>query len=323
MIIGTVEIRTPQEYPWSYDADWRHKLCVARRESDVLPLIPIPNDMIMQYQARYLAEVEEEEFDDRATRLMMTPGPNKYKAIIRANRIYGSTGQSLIKNRIEAMLLCPELNFELIAEALNTSMEDIQAYERLFFNARDNEGKLITSIGVREYLALRGGQDVQSPADTDMYHRKVAFEGGAKALYNMWAWHDPTGRIETTLNEVDMYRMVMPHIYKLLDQRLRFDVAVDGRTLALLVDSTRAAFADLRRSGMLSDSDSVGSEEFSLQLLKLMQPQMVVPDEAALGRRTAQLGDKLESIKQSTTSGIAAGAQTLENITTQLNSKGA
>lgn len=321
MIIGTTEIRTPQEYSWGYDAEWRHKLCVAQLGADSMPMVPIPNDLIMQYQKRYLSEVEEGEFDDRATRLLMSPGKNRYKSVIKANRIYGSTGQGQVKNKVEAMLLCPEMTFEMIAEALNTEPDDIHVYERLFFNARDEEGKLVGSIGLREYLALRGAVGVQSPADTEMYHRQVAFEGGAKALYNQWAWHDPTGQMETSLNEVDMYRMVMPHIYKLLDQRLRFDTGIDGRTLALLVDSIRAAFADLRRNGMLSDSDTVSSEEFSLQLLKLMQPHMVIPDAAALNRRNAQLSDKLDSIKQSNTSGIAAGAQTLENITTQLNNK--
>ena len=296
MLVAMFDIQTPQDNPWGYDVDWRHQLAKVISSGEVDTQIPM--DSYIAMQAQYLKSIEESGYE-RMSQLVLAGPQTQRRSVIVANRLYATLGENFTKDKIEALLLCPDIDYDFISRHFNMHTDDIEMYEKLFFNVRDEEGELMASRGLWEFFALQGAADLTGPNDSSAYWRKLAFEGGSKLLFATWGW-PPDDEI-SGFNYIDMYESQIRNIFKTIDKRLRFDIGIDGKSVAQIFSDIGNRFAELQESGKLtSDSDIPSSVNALLQkFVEAAAPTMAAPSEESERRHSEALERKRESIRKS------------------------
>ena len=317
MIIGGAEVRTPVTNPSEYDPYWRHTLAKVSDAEFRAARINIPQDELTRLQRRYLSVAGTPEFE-RTTAIMMytRPGDSMEKSVVVANQVFGSTGRSQMKDRVEAMLLCPEIQYSHLARAFNMTEHQARVYEKLFFNVRDEKGMLLPSIGLLSYMAFRGADGPGSAVDSPGHWKAVALDHGARSLLTQWRWRDRL--LAEQLNYLDIQAELMPMIYRNMEKRLRFEM-VDNKSLSEIYGNIIRQLAELQRDGILSSSDKVGIDTLFSKVLQMAgNPRRMTPDEAQQMRSQLALEGKRKMIAESATSGVKVAEDSLNNITRQL-----
>jgi hypothetical protein len=317
MIVGTTEIKTPAENPEAYSASWRHEIARVSESAILGAGLRIPYDDLIARQRRYLSQVGRPEMSRHITNMMFNQHDDSIdKSIIVANRVFGSTGTSQTKDQIEAMLLCPELNYDHICRCFNLTQHQISIYEKLFYNVREVNGTALNAQGVRFFFAHRGAAGATSPADQPGHWRAIAFEKGAAALITFWGWRDKY--VAEEYNYLDIQGHIMPMLYRIYEKRLRFD-NMDSKAVAETLGNVTKQFADLQRDGILSNNDRVSIDSLFSKVLGMAgTPKRALPDAAQQVRMQEALDVKRKQIADSATSGIKAANESLSNITRQI-----
>ena len=317
MLIGNHEIRTPADYPWAYDPWWRHELSKARLESSC----QLPSDYVfddyMKRQRMYLMRANTEGFDRYVSAILVSGIKHPMRSIVLANRLYTSTGLGHNKDRVEAMLLCPELTYAHICKYFDLAPEDIEFYQQLFFNCRDDEGKLKLPNGLMQYFATRNAVASQSTADHATNWRTFAFQGGSRMLFLEWKWPYDKEHI-AGFSEVELWADLLPKVYQRIEERLRFDFSMDGKSLIEAANLVRQALADLRKEGIVSKDAGLSNDETIMQLLTAMAPYVMAPSDKMFDRGQSKLDTKLGMMGK-TESADTTGSTSMANITRQLN----
>ena len=297
MLIADTEIATPLDKAYAYNMDWRYK--VASVLEDRREIHRLMADEWVYAQIQYLGLVDDEEFNDcleDAVCARHVVG-NQLRDVAEANSIYQSGPGDHTHERLEALLLCPELSYKVIAHEFNINENVVRMFEKIFFNVRDDEGRLYGYSGLLMYAALKGARKYDStrPAEESdpALWRIISFEGGYKPLYSLWAWQfkgDLAGFTGPDIM-VDMMR----NLYRQMDKFLRSD-HVDSRALAQMLTTLMQQFADMRKEGILSDKDVIDPNMMMLEFIKLLAPERIVETAETLKLAQDDLDGKLQAV---------------------------
>lgn len=319
MIIGAIEVITPQDKAYAYDMSWRHEIAKA------LKVFKDPNKFLADdwifKQVQYLKALDDECIEaclDDSSEGMF------YDTAI-ANKLYQSSSSDHSKERIEALLLCPELDYETIGKEMNVPPEAVCTFEKLFFNVRDSKGKLVASTGLLMYAALKGAVAFDGTARKDESYpghwRIVAFEGGYKPLYAIWGWKFKSDKLPG-FTPADFTIDMMRNAYRHIDKVLRFNERIDVKALAQILTTLSQQFADLRREGILSEDDKINVNNLAFDMLKLLAPERVIESDVERNLAQGELDAKLQSVMTMEAQSSKGSASSLKHIERQLN-KGA
>lgn len=320
MDVVNYTIRTPFDYPHTYDVNWRHE--VAMRLDDIREEgTPCPMDDMIRKQARYLKEMED---PNLAAMIEFSTFSKRSKTNMRshlhhANTIYRASGRNsleVLKDRIEALLLCAELNYAQIAKYLSIKEPVVRIYERLFYHVRDDEGSIFPSPWLREYFATQGAEHNEEGQD-GAYWKTIAVQGGFRVLYQMWGWTSESVEDGEDFPEKDAAMMMMRNLVRSMDRRVRFD-NLDPRSLVQFYDSFQNSLKDMRERGLIQSESVATDDDVAFHFLSLLRPKMRELDEETMLAKQEELTNKIRTIKEMDRTSDKASVSTLSEIGAQL-----
>jgi hypothetical protein len=295
MQIGDMySVITPEDSRHKYDTDWRHGVAKAMVDSDSVTKALADDDVYVQ--TAYLRYTLDPDMTDILCDMHLDEClDNMLMQVHAANVIHGKQGVDCSKDRIEALLLCPELTYADISRAFNLPAEVVRMYERLFFNVRDNDGKTLPCKGLLQYFALKGQAALTDIRDYATHWRLMAFESGHGALLNAWGW--PEGDIVPTFTDYESSRHLLRLSFSRVEAAIRTGVGLDSRSFAGIFESINAKFSEYRDKGMLSGAEKLTPEYLVLQVLEMMAPELLAPSESRTEERKRALGDRITALK--------------------------
>lgn len=179
------EIVTPLDNPCQFDPDWRAAVAIAIHEGCRIPrdYREYKKDIWIRRQVRYL---DGRKFHGR-------------KDLKLAEAWYRGERASDVRNRLEPLLLTA-VDIETIALDIGggaVPLDAFKAYERIYFNIRDDKGMLNGSCQLRSHFAFRGEETELAklpPAQRQVATWKlVGALLGYDTLVGMWLWGDAHG----------------------------------------------------------------------------------------------------------------------------------
>lgn len=318
------QVATPIDSEEAYVTSWRHQVCVGMKKARKLHKVLRHDDILTKY-LDYLHLIDDPEFTkgfehpeelDPATKRDFLP-------INKAFSIFRATAKVLTKEKLEALLLCPELTYESIGSEFNLKPEVIKAYQQLYFNVRDMEDKVLANKGVLEYCVLQGatkytpiGLDIPGISEESILWRTIAFEGGHKPLFFDWRWHMNTTSI---MDDVEQMSALARDGYRSLGRALRMNQNVDQRGFMQLLTNLSEQLAQMRRDGILSNTEKVTEQSVLLKIVGLFPPERIQLSNSKLQERQKLVDEKLSAVKSR--AGIAKDSKptSFHNIEAQLN----
>ena len=119
---------------------------------------------------------------------------------------YGGSDIEDEKFRIEPLLLT-NVGYDVIAEDMGDDLDPkiVEAYEKLFFNIRNDEGDVSTSCYKRTFFAQPVGFGVDGKTPEDILWKVIANQFGYRMLVNHWGWtgaHGPAEGEDYTIKEI-------------------------------------------------------------------------------------------------------------------------
>lgn len=315
MQIGQTEVLTPYDCHWGYDPSWRH---------DAARLVgnehPTWFDPWIRLQRDYLTRSANQGLGGSGPLIPLSEAGKKSEryGLYEANQVFDSIGADnrLVKDRLEALLLCPELNLDRIGELSGfKSLHTTKIYERLFFNIRDDKGLMMPSPMLREYFARRGHTD-NNFADTSLHWKVLAVEEGAEVLFSLWSWKGYG--IDGDFRDKAFYMALFRSTFKDIDRRVRMG-DLDGKSLIQLAQELGNRLAELQDRGILSAGEGTSSVTLIQDILTIIAPVMQLPDEGKLAEMQEDLDEKL-LVTSTATRQLTSG--TISRIGTQLERLG-
>lgn len=321
MEVANSTIRTPFDYPHSYQVDWRHELALHMediREEGT----PCPADEMIRCQSKYLKDLDDPIIGSRLEFVTFSrrAKDNLRAHIHHANTIYRASGQEgleVLKDKLEALLLCAELGYEQIGRFLNIEKEVVQVYERLFYHVRDDEGCTLVSPWLREYFATQGAALPTEEGEHGAYWKLIAVQGGFRVLYQMWGWTPESVEDSEEFPEKEAAMMMMRQLLSSMDQRVRFD-RLDPRSLVQFYDVFQNSLSDMRERGLIATETAVTEDDLAFHFLSLLQPSMRELDESAMLAKQDELKAKIRTIKEMDRKSQETTPGTISRIGTQL-----
>lgn len=165
-------IVTPLDDPF-FQPDWRFRTAT-RLAADPRTKSPSPmavNDQTVRTLARQLKVAA----DGKAR---PTPERAQHERIMR----WAPTGASERVGRLIEALLLTDAPMDALAVDVGCALEDLQAYERLFFNVRDHAGNMGLSPAQRAFFATEGTFKPTTARPDHLMWRRVAVNAGYHAL---------------------------------------------------------------------------------------------------------------------------------------------
>ena len=192
MELGNTVIVTPSDNPCQFEPDWRNSVASA--------IIDFPDDEFPKEYVDYKKDpwiIKQVDFM-RSVRSGKELTKNQKKLRL-ANIWYHGSLVSDVRFRLEPLLLT-SVGIDVIALDIcgDIDMSDaISAYEKLYFNIRDNDGRLHRSCQLRQYFALPSGEmDLDTPPE--QIWKMVGALMGYDTLTSIWLWSDAHGRNHTS-----------------------------------------------------------------------------------------------------------------------------
>ena len=193
MVLNNNEIRTPFNYSDSYDADWRWQLAQSSMGSarNIRKVLLLDDEDINTAIAILTATTGPLLIRDTLRDMCSIPYYNEDPRVVleKARRIQNDfiAETSSTAGYLQALLLCADMTLTEICHRLSLSKDVVLAYERVFFNCRDDDWKPL-SIGIRRHLALDGQPELGPVARPNVYWRYTGVINGYRLLYNEWGW---------------------------------------------------------------------------------------------------------------------------------------
>lgn len=250
----------------------------------------------------------------RSSSQRFMPLTSTARATVTARRVFDDAtsrpvNTASIRERLEPLLLCPELGYAEIGRLVSLDVDTIMAYERIYFNVRDEQGKLAGGPWLREHFANAGILPASTMAETLdeekkkartktsrnvselCYWKQIALEGGHRLLFQHWHW--PLTEVTTT--EVD-FSNLKRSVFFTLEQYVRRGIFRPAE-LVLLYTTLQA-----------SDNDKDGATDASRALMAIfnrvvapLKPATYVPTDEEQLAKADELRDRVESLKQAST----------------------
>jgi len=189
-----------------YDPDWRDH--IARTWVDAQGLIPdthhMYGDEYIKTQHAFLL-IKRPEAGDIPPYI-----PDDYRSYVFAFARHSEVMADDMRARLDALLLT-DVPYSVIAKDLGGSritVEDIRTYERLYFNIRDEEGRVDASCFLRGKFATAGLEQAAAgePLPLPIFWKATACLFGYTGLIRIWGWSGVHGELQTEEYMDDVYR---------------------------------------------------------------------------------------------------------------------
>ncbi len=303
---------TPAESPHSYPWDWRDKL--VRSFTKTTDHHKLLGDFYVQLQRTFCRLMTKKIFKDLVESKDWDSNydvPERLCSVARANDI---NNNDAIKARVEALLLCEDLTYFQIATLLNVESSAIKAYEKLFYNVRDEEGSLITSRTLLNTMVLKGAPTEQECSlDPSGHWRVVAFECGHKNLFALWGWQP--GGVVPEFTDIDAQVSLLRGAYKGLETSMRIG-NMDAKDLASITNGVMSKFEKLREGGIVSSSDHIPETHVVMKMLQLIGMKVKDASDESKKEAADKLAVRLTQL-QSETAEETNTSDTLEVLASQ------
>lgn len=283
MTVGGTVIVTPVDNPCQFDPDWRSSLAMAVCDNPSAPVDPeyrrYRNDPYVRRQVQYLSS-------ERTGRSVQGMAPVRV-----ANLWARGTSASDTRFRLEPLLLTA-VPYDVIALDITGDVEDadaIEAYEKLFFNIRDAEGRLSRSCQLRQWFAMPSGV-VNEDTPPEAMWRMIGALMGYDTLVAVWLWKDAHGTRETSQEYMldEMWRVAQSRLFLSM-----FANRVGHESMAKLLASIGA------QQKMLKEDKNAGDLSMEvtttlMQVLSMFTPR-VIGDAASEVDRQRMVMDAVNS----------------------------
>ena len=257
---------TPIDNPCQYDPDWRAVVASAFVENPTahvdVEYQRYRSDPYIQMQMRFL----------RSQRSAISHSSMNLSHIRLANLWAQGQNVSDVRFRLEPLLLT-SVDYEVISLDITGDGADrnaIEAYEKLFFNIRNQEGRLSRSCQLRQYFAMPSGEINENTPPEAMW-KMIGALMGYDTLVNMWLWKDAHG-VENKSQEYvldEMWRVAQSRLFMSM-----FANRIGHESMAKLLASISA------QQKLLHEDKNAGQlgEELTktlLEVLRLTSPKVI------------------------------------------------
>lgn len=250
---GSVVV-TPMDNPGQFDPDWRNSIVNELLEpgSRIDPEHSrYRNDPWIRLQLSYLRA------EDRHAPL--TQSQRMYRL---ANLWFGGSSAADVRFRLEPLLLT-SASYEVIAMDILGSCDcvgAVEAYEKMYFNIRDDDGRLNKSCQLRQYFALPSGEFDQNTPPEQLW-KLIGSLMGYDTLVSVWLWKDAHGIVNNSQEYLldEMWRLAQSRLFMSM-----FADRVGHESMAKLLSAVSA------QQKMLSDSKSAGGSA-EVDIVRAMQ----------------------------------------------------
>lgn len=267
MRLGDSIIVTPLDNPAQYDPDWRNSIAMGLMESGAYvdpAYAQYTRDPWIRKQIAFLKAVEQGR-----------PLTKEQLQFRLANIWFQENNVTGARFRLEPLLLTP-VSYEVIALDIlgDNGCDDllaIEAYEKLYFNIRDNAGRLSRSCQLRQYFAMPSGIPNHDTPPEQQW-RLIAALCGYDVLMAVWMWRDAHGLINYSQEYMldEMWRVSQSKLFVSM-----FADRVGHESMAKLLASISAQqkmIQDGKKAGTSTDEEMVRAMQ---GILGLMSPKMV------------------------------------------------
>lgn len=186
MQIENLTIVLPIDDPCAYEPSWRHSLGQAlashRIKTPSLYAKCVKDKIVTKYVAYLKAEKEGKELTDDQQMMRL------------ARSWYDNPSPAGVRFRLEPLLLTGA-TMETIMLDISGGMvpkEVFVYYEKLFFNIRDDEGRLSKSCQLRSSFAMPNGDELEDATPQEAW-KAIAALMGYDVLMHVWMWKDAHG----------------------------------------------------------------------------------------------------------------------------------
>jgi len=293
MRINDTVIVTPMDNPGQYDPDWRNELAVALTES---------NDRIDPVYARYRNDpwVKKQLSYFRAIKRNAILTKEQVELRLASLWFQGSN-VSDVRFRLEPLLLTAA-SYDTISMDLLGDRQDIGAiiaYEKLYFNIRDSEGRLSRSCQLRQYFALPSGEFNQDTPPEQMW-KMIGSLMGYDTLVSVWLWKDAHG----IKNKSQEY--LLDEMWRLAQSRLFMSMFADrvGHESMAKLLSAISAQQKLIADGKNSGQSDIGMVRAMQDMLRLVSPTVI--DATAKGVDEARMREEATAARLRAESAVAS-----------------
>ena len=209
MDYGSESIVTPIDNPVQFDPDWRNAIATAA--------VDYPREKVDPLYREYLQDPWIKGQIDYLRLARSGRALSKRHNVFRlASTWWQGSSVADVKMRIEPLLLT-SVGYDVISDDIgggNVSKDVFEAYEKLYFNIRDDNGRLSRSCQLRQYFALPEGQFGNNTPPERLW-KMVGALMGYDTLVTMWLWGDASGLTarsgEYMLNE--MWRVAQSRLF--------------------------------------------------------------------------------------------------------------
>lgn len=266
MRLNDTVIVTPIDNPGQYDPDWRNSIAIGLMESGSERVDPVyaryTQDPWVKKQMGYFRALQRG--------LPLTKEQAQFRL---ASLWFQGNNVSDVRFRLEPLLLTA-VSYRVIALDIMGDCDDltaIEAYEKLYFNIRDKDGRLNKSCQLRQYFALPSGQFNQDTPPEQMW-KMIGSLMGYDTLVSVWMWRDAHGIVNSSQEYLldEMWRLAQSRLFMSM-----FADRVGHESMAKLltaISGQQKMIQDGKNAGGSADIEMVKAMQ---GMLGLMSPVMV------------------------------------------------
>ena len=289
MQLGNLTIILPVDDPCAYEPSWRHSLAQA-----ILTQRPRMKDVDALYRP-YFTDKYVLKYCKTLRRMQAGKPLNEEQGCIRmARQWFDNPSPAGVRFRLEPLLLTGATMETILLDISGGTVpkDAFIFYEKLFFNIRDEEGRLSKSCQLRQSFALPNGDDMAEASPQEVW-KAIACLMGYDVLMHVWMWQDAHG-LSTKGAE-----FLLDETWRAAQSRLFFSVFTDRvghKSLADILSAYTSQFKTLRDYNQTSTGGSDTTKAL-MAVLYHTSPKMVsvAKDVDALQAQTAEIQARIGS----------------------------
>lgn len=289
MQIGNLTIILPVDDPCAYEPSWRSSLARA-----IIELRPKLQSVDPIYKSYFQDKIVQKFIKYLKTETAGKPLTQEQSYLRIALMWYENTSPSGVRFRLEPLLLTGATMETIMLDISGGTVpiEVFSFYEKLFFNIRDDEGRLSKSCQLRQSFAMPNGDDLQD-ADSPEIWKAIAALMGYDVLMHVWMWKDAHG-LSTKGTE-----FLLDETWRAAQSRLFMSVFADKvghKSLSDILAAYTSQFKMLKEQRLTSNDDNDTTKAL-MAVLYRTSPQMITTahDVDALAAETAAIQSRITS----------------------------
>lgn len=300
MQIGNLTIVLPVDDPCAFEPSWRNSL--ARAIIDLRPRLSSVDPLYRKYfqdkyVQKYVKYLKSESLGKTLTE------EQSYMRV--ALMWYENSSPSGVRFRLEPLLLTGATMETIMLDISGGTVpvEVFTMYEKLFFNIRDEEGRLSKSCQLRQAFAMPNGDDLHDADSTEIW-KAIAALMGYDVLMGVWMWSDAHG-LSTKGSE-----FLLDETWRAAQSRLFMSVFADRVGHKSLADILSAYTSQFK---MLKDQKSVGSEATDTTRALMAVLYQTAPQMMTVAQDVDALSDETMAIQSRISSQLAIDRQKIDD----------